>query len=231
LPELDFVIGPGRIPDLPQAINDRRVGKRLALTGFPTETRYDFDSVSRSESHKGMVTVIEGCDKKCTFCIVPQTRDAGAWHILDEVRYPSSSPSRWSFSARRSIIGTVTGRGLFRPARSGRASMAALASVATSFPRDFTDAMIARLPSTGTFLYLRPPGSPARNCLPVRMGGVRHPQECLSPGWIIRRARLMSRAGTDLIPGFPWRPRRTSRDAGVHEVRFANVFAFPTPHA
>src|SRR5690606_31261930 len=49
-------------------------GERLVRTGFPAERDFDVEQVARDGEFKGMVTAIEGCDKRCTFCIVPSTR-------------------------------------------------------------------------------------------------------------------------------------------------------------
>ncbi len=46
---------------------------------------YDIDAISRQGEYKGMVTIIEGCDKNCTFCIVPQTRGPERSRPLAEV--------------------------------------------------------------------------------------------------------------------------------------------------
>ncbi|MEM8993962.1 MAG: tRNA (N6-isopentenyl adenosine(37)-C2)-methylthiotransferase MiaB, partial [Acidobacteriota bacterium] len=70
VPDLDFVIGPARVGELAELLDERlQGGKPVIATGFPDaqERNYDFDSVSREGGYKGMVTIIEGCDKKCTF--------------------------------------------------------------------------------------------------------------------------------------------------------------------
>ncbi|MEM6794291.1 MAG: tRNA (N6-isopentenyl adenosine(37)-C2)-methylthiotransferase MiaB, partial [Acidobacteriota bacterium] len=72
--DLDFVIGPGRVGELHQILEQRRRSdEAVVATGFPeAATRnYAIDSLSREGTYKGMVTIIEGCNKKCTFCIVP----------------------------------------------------------------------------------------------------------------------------------------------------------------
>ncbi|HTQ79961.1 MAG TPA: radical SAM protein, partial [Thermoanaerobaculia bacterium] len=74
VPDLDFVVGPGRVGELGRIVGQRRRGERVVATGFPEDRHYDLDAVSRSGEYKGMVTIIEGCNKNCTFCIVPQTR-------------------------------------------------------------------------------------------------------------------------------------------------------------
>ncbi|HEY7213994.1 MAG TPA: tRNA (N6-isopentenyl adenosine(37)-C2)-methylthiotransferase MiaB, partial [Thermoanaerobaculia bacterium] len=74
VPDLDFVLGPARVGELQEVVARRRAGERVVATGFPQERRYDLDAVSRHGEYKGMVTLIEGCNKSCTFCIVPQTR-------------------------------------------------------------------------------------------------------------------------------------------------------------
>ena len=91
VPDLDFVLGTARVGELGEILARVRRGERLVATGFPENRRYDIDAISREGGYKGMVTVIEGCNKKCTFCIVPTTRgperSRPMQEILAEVRH------------------------------------------------------------------------------------------------------------------------------------------------
>ena len=75
-PVVDIVIGPESYHHLPDMISDikRKTGKGLQLEFAPNEK---FDSLPKNRTAKGFsafVTVQEGCDKFCTFCVVPYTR-------------------------------------------------------------------------------------------------------------------------------------------------------------
>ncbi|MEM9408565.1 MAG: radical SAM protein, partial [Acidobacteriota bacterium] len=84
--DLDFVLGTGRVGELGRvAEQSRRTGERIVATGFPDDRHYDMDSISREGSHKGMVTIIEGCNKRCTFCIVPTTRGPERSRTMAEI--------------------------------------------------------------------------------------------------------------------------------------------------
>ncbi len=85
VPDLDFVLGPARVGELAHLLSRRQAGERIVATGFPTERRYDFDAISRDGLHKGMVTIIEGCNKRCTFCIVPSTRGPESCRTAAEI--------------------------------------------------------------------------------------------------------------------------------------------------
>ena len=85
VPDLDFVLGPARVGELSSLLARRSTGERVVATGFPSERRYDFDAISRDGLHKGMVTIIEGCNKRCTFCIVPSTRGPEACRSAAEI--------------------------------------------------------------------------------------------------------------------------------------------------
>lgn len=237
LPELDFVVGPGRIENLAEAIGQRKAGQRVALTGFPAASNYSFDSISRSESHKGMVTVIEGCDKKCTFCIVPQTRGAersrSLGHILDEVRYLID----FGFQEIELLGQTVNH---WRDPSSGSDFAVLLDRVArieglhrlrfvTSYPRDFSDAMIARFAEHKNICsYLHLPVQSGSDKILRRMGRGYTREEFVRLAGKIREARPDVALSTDLIIGFPG---ETDEDFQatlelVHEMRFSNIFAF-----
>ena len=74
-PCVDIVFGPQtyhRLPEMVKQIRRRRV--KLTETDMPEIEK--FDHLPKAESHgfSGFVTIMEGCDKFCTFCVVPYTR-------------------------------------------------------------------------------------------------------------------------------------------------------------
>ncbi|MGH9443069.1 MAG: tRNA (N6-isopentenyl adenosine(37)-C2)-methylthiotransferase MiaB [Thermoanaerobaculia bacterium] len=74
-PFVDFVIGTGSVERLPEAIETAREGRRAALLELSSDSpAYQFDTISRGPSSQALITVIEGCDQFCTFCVVPFTR-------------------------------------------------------------------------------------------------------------------------------------------------------------
>jgi len=91
-PLVDFVLGTGNVEKIADTVSRiRNERKRAALLDFDYENAaYNFHTIAHACRHKAMVTVVEGCDKYCTFCIVPFTRgkerSRPRGEILDEVR-------------------------------------------------------------------------------------------------------------------------------------------------
>nr|WP_255935665.1 tRNA (N6-isopentenyl adenosine(37)-C2)-methylthiotransferase MiaB [Kordiimonas sp. SCSIO 12610] len=97
-PAIDLVLGPQtyhRLPDmLKSAEEQRRSGRRSSRvldTEFPVETKFDhLPQDSDYEGPAAFLTVQEGCDKFCTFCVVPYTRGAEysrpVQDIIDEAK-------------------------------------------------------------------------------------------------------------------------------------------------
>ncbi|MGF1659764.1 MAG: tRNA (N6-isopentenyl adenosine(37)-C2)-methylthiotransferase MiaB [Rubrimonas sp.] len=92
-PLVDFVVGPQAYHRLPKMAARVEAGARgLIDTEFPTEDK--FDHIGRSAAHRAapsaFLTVQEGCDKFCAFCVVPYTRGVEASRpvarVLDEAR-------------------------------------------------------------------------------------------------------------------------------------------------
>ena len=78
-PAVDVVIGPQTYHRLPDALRRVRNGERVLETDYAVEDKFehlpDADrSVTRSRGVTAFLTVQEGCDKFCTFCVVPYTR-------------------------------------------------------------------------------------------------------------------------------------------------------------
>jgi tRNA-2-methylthio-N6-dimethylallyladenosine synthase len=75
LPYVDFVLGTGNVEKVPEAVLSARDGRRGAFLELDRDSPvYQFRSIARASSFQAFVTVIEGCDQFCTFCVVPFTR-------------------------------------------------------------------------------------------------------------------------------------------------------------
>ena len=242
-PDLDFVVGTGRVGELESVLERSRRGERVLAVGFPEERPYDFEAISRDSAHKGMVTIIEGCNKRCTFCVVPNTRGpercrpiaqilSEIEHLVDygflEVELLGQTVNHW----REPPPPLGSGQDLdFADLLNAAAALPGLKRLrfVTSYPRDFTDRMIAAVATHGNISpYLHLPVQSGSNRVLRRMGRGYTVEEYLGLVGRLRAARQGLALSTDLIVGFPGETeddfRRTLEL--VETVRFASVFAF-----
>ncbi len=99
-PYVDIVLGPQTYHRLPEMVaRASRAGNRVIETDFPAEDKFDF--LPESQTPQGIaafLTIQEGCDKFCSFCVVPYTRGAeqsrSAATILREARHLVSQGTR-----------------------------------------------------------------------------------------------------------------------------------------
>ncbi|MGI9416873.1 MAG: tRNA (N6-isopentenyl adenosine(37)-C2)-methylthiotransferase MiaB [Geminicoccaceae bacterium] len=80
-PFVDLVVGPQTYHRLPELLHRRARGEGAVLdTDFPVESKFDLlpDEIGPGQPVSAFLTVQEGCDKFCTFCVVPYTRGAEA---------------------------------------------------------------------------------------------------------------------------------------------------------
>src|SRR6195952_355630 len=94
-PAVDVVVGPQSYHHLPQLLARAKTHGRALETEFPVEDKFGFlpapkPAAIRARGISAFVTVQEGCDKFCTFCVVPYTRGAEVSRpvarIADDVR-------------------------------------------------------------------------------------------------------------------------------------------------
>nr|WP_210327281.1 tRNA (N6-isopentenyl adenosine(37)-C2)-methylthiotransferase MiaB [Methylocystis sp. H4A] len=87
---VDIVVGPQSYHRLPELLRQARDGARLADTNFAVEDKFRIlpapnRAQIRARGVSAFVTVQEGCDKFCSFCVVPYTRGAEASRPVAEI--------------------------------------------------------------------------------------------------------------------------------------------------
>ena len=174
-PYVDIVLGPQTYHRLPEMVaRAARAGGAVIETDFPPEDK--FDHLPESATPQGVtafLTIQEGCDKFCSFCVVPYTRGAeqsrSAATILREARHLVSQGTReitllgqnvnaWHGEGGHGEGGHGEGWGLGRLLRE-MAEIPDLLRIryATSHPRDMDDDLIAAhrdIPALMPFLHL-----------------------------------------------------------------------------
>lgn len=91
LPNVDFVLGTNNIHDLNNVLDDVLSSKqKVYRTDGRFEHEIDYLSASREDKIKAHISIIRGCDKFCTYCVVPYTRGPEVSrtpdHIIEEVK-------------------------------------------------------------------------------------------------------------------------------------------------
>ena len=78
MPDVDMVIGPQAYHRLPELVSKLDKKKKIIETDFPAESKFNSLTKRRRIDKKptAFLTIQEGCDKFCTFCVVPYTRGA-----------------------------------------------------------------------------------------------------------------------------------------------------------
>ena len=85
-PYVDVVFGPQTLHRLPQLIAERRnAGKSQVDISFPEIEKFDNLPPAKVEGASAFVSIMEGCSKFCTFCIVPYTRGQEVSRPFDDV--------------------------------------------------------------------------------------------------------------------------------------------------
>ncbi len=240
-PAVDLVVGPQAYHQLPELIAraHRARGERLAAD-FAAEDKFDALPATRNPGGvTAFLTVQEGCDKFCTFCVVPYTRGA-EWSrpvdkIVDEAKALADKGVREVTLLGQNVNaydgdGGPDGKGLAGLVRK-LAKIPGLDRIryTTSHPRDMDEALIAahaELPELMPYLHL-PVQSGSDKILKAMNRG--HTAEAyLKLIEKIRAARPDIAMSCDFIVGFPGE-RDSDCEATpnlVREVGYASSFSF-----
>ena len=87
-PYVDIVFGPQTLHRLPEMINQIRGGKSSVVdVSFPEIEKFDRLPEPRAEGPTAFVSIMEGCNKYCSFCVVPYTRGEEVSRPVDDILF------------------------------------------------------------------------------------------------------------------------------------------------
>jgi tRNA-2-methylthio-N6-dimethylallyladenosine synthase len=232
-PWVDFVMGPGNVGYLDEVLSG---AKRVAVD-FPDDRRYDYLALDRPSATKAQVTIIEGCNKNCTFCIVPTTRGREVSRPFDDVLAEVRAAVE-SGRVEIELLGQTVNA--YRCPLGGRDFGALLAAVAeldgvarlrfmTSHPAEVNDSMIAAMRDHANISrYLHLPVQSGSSKILRRMKRLYTREKYVETIARIREAIPEIHFSTDVIVGFPG---ETEDDFAqtlslVEEIRYGSMFAF-----
>ncbi len=239
MPFVDFVLGTGRIEALPAVVRRvREEGDRPCETALDLEeVTYTPGAVAREVRHRAAITVAEGCNKNCTFCVVPFTRGRERNRRLGDV-VAESRVLLAGGAVEIELLGQTVNA--YRDPESGADFADLLTVVAalpglkrlrfvTSHPRNFTPKLTGVLAASEAVC-------PALH-LPVQSGSDavlrRMKRQYTRAGYLdlvreLRRAVPGLALSTDLIVGFPGETEAQFEETLtlLREVRFAQAYAF-----
>ena len=85
-PYVDLIFGPQTLHRLPEMIDDRRGGEPVVVdVSFPEIEKFDRLPEPSVDGPTAFVSIMEGCSKYCTFCVVPYTRGEEVSRPVDDV--------------------------------------------------------------------------------------------------------------------------------------------------
>ena len=244
-PFVDMIFGPQSYHRLPEMIAKLARGAGTVLeTDFPADSKFDRLPEARARpgtgTRAGFVVVQEGCDKFCTFCVVPYTRGAehsrAAGQVMAEVRSLASQGVREitllgqnvnNYRAEGPDGKTWTLARLIR-AIAGIEGVARIRYV-TSYPADMTDDLIAahgEIPALMPFLHL--PVQSGSDRMLAAMNRRHDSGDYRRLVDRLRAARPDLALASDFIVGFPGESDADfeATRALVRDVGFAQAYSF-----
>src|SRR6516225_2465170 len=238
-PHVSLVAGSASYTRLPEMLVQLEAGNRR-VTGLQLETNETFDTplARRDNPHRAYITIIEGCDKSCAYCVVPFTRGpersrtgqsvmAEARRLADqgysEIQllgqnvnsYRDPSPGAWDFATLLRRVAQIPS---IRRVR-----------YTTSHPRDFVRAIVEAMDENPVLCD--------HVHLPVQSGSTRvlasmdrlytRDQYLERVGWL-KTARRKYAITTDIIVGFPGESEADFEDTLnlLDIVEYDSIFSF-----
>ena len=240
-PFVDVVFGPQTLHRLPDLINEARSTRAGVVDiSFPEIEKFDCLPEPKAEGVKAYVSIMEGCSKYCSYCIVPYTRGDEVSRPFDDVLVECAALAEQGVR-EITLLGQNVNHYLGKMENGDIADLAllihyisALDNISrirftTSHPVEFSDTLIeayAEVPELANHLHLPVQSGSDRVLAAMKRGHMAI--EFKSKMSKLRQVRPDITISTDIIVGFPGETDKDFEDTMnlVQEINFDQSFSF-----
>jgi tRNA-2-methylthio-N6-dimethylallyladenosine synthase len=240
-PFVDLVFGPQTLHRLPQMLKETREKHQTIIdVSFPEIEKFDHLPQPRAEGVSAFVSIMEGCNKFCTYCVVPYTRGAEISRPFDDVLHEVSQLLDQGVREVNLLGQNVNAyRGLMHDGE--YADLATLIEYlsemeqlgriryTTSHPSEMTDALFEtykKIPKLVSHLHLPIQSGSDRVLAAMKRGytALEYKQKIRK----LREARPDLSLSTDIIVGFPSETEQEFQKTLelIEEIKFDHSFSF-----
>jgi tRNA-2-methylthio-N6-dimethylallyladenosine synthase len=232
---IDIVVGPQAYHRLPQMVAEASRGARPVDTDMPAISKFDAMPQRRRANPSSFLTIQEGCDKFCTYCVVPYTRGAEISRPWNDIVAEAQALTE---AGAREIVLLGQNVNAWSDEKRGLADLIrALARIdgleriryTTSHPTDMGDDLIAAHGEIDKLMpYLHLPVQSGSNRVLKAMNRSHTVETYLATLEKVRAVRADIALSSDFIVGFPGETEEDFRATLriVDAVRYASAYSF-----
>lgn len=237
-PVVDILFGTHNIYQLPELIRKVRIEKKRAIEVYSIQGNiYENLPAVRVSQHKSFVSIMEGCDKFCTYCIVPYTRGQQRSRRSEDVLKEVNELYNLGYKEITLIGQNVNAFGKDNDSGENFATLLKQVSdigverirFTTSHPWDFTDEMIDAIATRSNIMpFIHLPLQSGNDEILKLMGRRYTSQQYLELFDKIKERIDDVAVSTDIIVGFPNETEQQFLDTMkvVEHCRYDNVYSF-----
>jgi tRNA-2-methylthio-N6-dimethylallyladenosine synthase len=238
-PHVSLVAGSASYTKLPQMLVQLEAGdRRVTWLSLDTDETFETPFTRRDNPHRAYITIIEGCDKSCAYCVVPFTRgperSRTSTSVMDEARrlaetgyteiqllgqnvnsYRDPSTAGWDFATLLARVAEVPG---IRRVR-----------FITSHPRDFVKPIVKAIDANPVLCdHVHLPVQSGSSRMLSAMDRLYTRDEYMRRIEWLKNARRPVALTTDIIVGFPGETEADFNEtlALLDEVQYDSLFSF-----
>ena len=239
-PAVDIVFGPQSLHKLPSLYNEKEKTKKSQVDiSFPKLEKFDHIPDPEKGQPSSFVSIVEGCNKYCSFCVVPKTRGHEVSRTVEDILHEVTILAEKGTKEIHFLGQNVNNfKGLYKGEKSSLAKLIELTAkienierirFTTSHPHEFKDDLVEA--------YAKVPQLVSHVHLPVQSGSDRilklmrrryTAEKYLMLIDKLKKVRPDMRFSSDFIIGFPGETRQDFKDTMniINEVKFDESYSF-----
>jgi len=230
-PQVDFVMGTQALKDLPELLQTRHA---VSIEKDPENHLFPTDQILRNEGIKAQVTIMEGCDNYCTYCIVPYTRGRERSRSVPEILYEIKNLAKQGFKEVELLgqnVNSYRSEVDFATLLDEVSQIEGIEMIrfVSPHPKDFSRKvieLIAERPNIGRGLHL--PAQSGNSRILKRMGREHTREHYIELVDMIYDVLPEASLTSDFIVGFPGETEREFEDTVslIEKVGYDRIFSF-----